>query len=235
MRCSKCGNELYDGMAFCDNCGQPVQQQAQQPAYQPAQQYPQQPTYQSAQQYPQQPVYQPAQQYPQQPAYQPAQQPWQPNFQTYEEPVKQMPMKWFKFLIYFSLFAAAVINIINALPMLTGSQYGSSAEAVYDTFEMLRGFDLFFGVFCLALAVLNIYTRFRLAGYRRNGPTMLSLSYVAILIYDVLYIIGANIVLPEFVLEAVDFTGMYSNMAVAVVMLIVNNIYFKKRAHLFVN
>lgn len=48
MICTKCGQPIAEGSAFCGNCGQPVQAQAapQQPAYE----QPQQPAYQ-------QPVY----------------------------------------------------------------------------------------------------------------------------------------------------------------------------------
>ena len=38
----------------------------------------------------------------------------------------QPKMGWFKFLIYFSLFAAAVLNVVNAIQLLTGSHYGNT-------------------------------------------------------------------------------------------------------------
>ena len=83
MFCENCGMKLSDGQKFCAQCGTPVKARPAQPTYQ-------QPTYQ-------QPVYQ-------QPVYQ------QP---TYQQPVYQnqqmqpdMPMKWFKFLIYFYVFFA---------------------------------------------------------------------------------------------------------------------------------
>lgn len=35
----------------------------------------------------------------------------------------QMPMKWYNFLIYFALFAGAVLNVLTGIFMLTGAQY----------------------------------------------------------------------------------------------------------------
>ena len=106
MYCKNCGAFVQDGAPFCSNCG------AQQNAAQP-----QQPTYQ--QQTYQQPPYQ--QQNYQQPPYQQQAYYQQPPYQQqayYQQPAgdprnQGMPMGWYKFLIYFALFAGAVLNGIS--------------------------------------------------------------------------------------------------------------------------
>jgi hypothetical protein len=146
----------------------------------------------------------------------------------------QQAMGWFKFMIYFGLFAGAVLNLINGIQMLTGSIYGDSAALVYAVFEGLKGLDTIVGIAMIAVAALGVYTRFQLSGYKKNGPKLLTALYAAVLVVDLIYIIGINATLPELLVKNVDMTSMYASMVAAVVMMIVNHIYFKKRADLFV-
>ena len=206
--CTKCGTQMADGTAFCPSCG--TAQSPQQPVYQ-------QPVYQ-------QPPYQqpPYQQPPyQQPVYQ---QPWQ----------AEAPMKWYKFLIYFLLFASAVLNAITGVQMITGSMYGGSAEMVYVYFDGLQVLDVVMGLAVFGMVALAIFARFRLAGFYRNGPMLLVATYGANLVFYLIYMIGLVCILPtELVGElAPTFVG---SMVGSIVMVIVNKIYFDKRKHLFVN
>ena len=144
-------------------------------------------------------------------------------------------MKWFKFLIYFALFAGAALNAISGIQMLTGEVYGEYKEYVYAVFEDLKTLDMIVGILMLATAALGIYTRFRLAGYYANGPKMLSVVYAMAVLVNLVYIIGVNSILSEAVMESVDTSSSITSMLVSAVMIIINNTYFKKRAHLFVN
>lgn len=168
----------------------------------------------------------------QQPAYQ------QPVYQQPAQPLQpELPMKWFKFQINFAMWAAAILNAINAFAMLTGSQYGTDGEAelVYAMFEDLKMLDMACGVLLLALAVFGIYTRFQLAAFKKNGPKFLAILYAGVIVFDLVYVLGCSSILPEYVLEYVDFTTFYSGVAGSAVALAANITYFKKRAHLFVN
>ena len=119
MFCTKCGNQVPDGQKFCSACGNPMApaQQPRQPQYgQPQQQY-----------------QQPQQQY-QQPQY------GRPQYQ--QAAPAALGMGWFKFLIYFALFAGAVLNALTAISMLTGSMYGESKDLVYLFYKDLKTVDL---------------------------------------------------------------------------------------------
>jgi len=231
MICQNCGATISDGTVFCEHCGAQVSAAApQQPVYQqPVYQQPQQPVYQQpVYQQPQQPVYQ--QPVYQQPAYRqpaPGAMPGQPD----------MPMGWFKFLIYFSLFAGAVLNAIDGIMTMTGAHYNMQregmSEVVYRMFDGLQAMDMIMGIGGIALAVLGIYTRMRLAGYYQNGPKMLTILYIAALAVTVIYLVGVIAVVPG-VENFIDFTSQISSIAASVVMIVINNIYFKKRAHMFV-
>ena len=202
MFCTKCGNQVPDGQKFCSACGNPMA---------PAQQ-------------PRQPQYgQPQQQY-QQPQY------GQPQYQ--QAAPAALGMGWFKFLIYFALFAGAVLNVIAAITSLTGAQYTyagqNMSEIVYATFPGLQAVDLIYGIVIIALAVLQVLCRFRLAGFYKNGPMLLVLIYVVNFVSSIIYIIACSTMV-----EGIDISSTIPSLVMSVVMAVVNYVYFKKREHLF--
>lgn len=145
----------------------------------------------------------------------------------------EFPMKWFKFLIYFSLFAAAVLNGLSGISTLTGAHYGGLTDTVYAVFGGMQAVDLIFGLGMIGLAAFNIYTRVRLAGFYQNGPKMLTLVYMLSMVLSIGYVVAAQVVCGG-VLE-LDLTSLISNVITSVVMIIINGVYFTKRAALFVN
>lgn len=170
--------------------------------------------------------------YPQQPT-----PPYQPNAPMYPQPDYYLPMKWYKFLIYFSLFAGAVLNALNGISYLTGSVYFilghgyADAATVYEFYgETLRMIDIAFGVALIALAAFGIYTRFQLAGFKRNAPTLLYTLYAASTLLPFIYTIA---VFMLFGIE-MDFASEIGSLGGVAINIWLNFIYFRKRAHLFV-
>ncbi len=148
-----------------------------------------------------------------------------------QQPVQQLPEKWFHFLIYFALWAGALMNIITAVQYLTGSVYsrwGVTADFAYRSFEGLQALDIFYGLVLLGLAVFRIYTRFRLAGYKMGAPFLLYVMYgseaVAVLMYELLY---------SDITEKIMDHSVWGSLLISVVMIVLNYFYFKKRAHYF--
>lgn len=211
MYCKNCGAQIPDAATFCPSCG--TQNAVQQPSYStPQQDYsaPQQNYYASQQNYYAQPAA-----------------PVQP----------EQPMKWFKFLIYFSLFLSALLNLISGIQMLTGAQYGDEAELVYAFFGSLKTIDVIMGIVLLAIVAFTIYVRFRLSGFKKDGPKLLTVLYIAVLAWGILYIILVMSQLSDLGVGVGDILtpSVITNMLTSVVMVIVNKIYFDKRKHLFVN
>jgi hypothetical protein len=150
-----------------------------------------------------------------------------------EEQKKELGMKWFKFLIYFALWAGAVLNVANGVQALTGIQYNSNnvtAEMVYSRFPTLKGVDVFYGVACMLIAVLQISVRFALAKFKTYGPLMLYLLDVIIIIIGLIYIIAVSTIVP-----GLSVASTLAPIIVSVVRLIIDVIYFKKRKDLFKN
>ena len=141
-------------------------------------------------------------------------------------------MKWYKFLIYFSLFAGAVINVASGIPFLNGSIYGGYADNVYSVFPALKTVDVMYGIVALATAVLCIVARFALAKYKKNGPALLLSIYAIGIVVSIVYFIAVKSIVTDIDL---DTSSIVSSLVSSVVMIIINKIYFDKRKHLFVN
>lgn len=141
-------------------------------------------------------------------------------------------MWWHKFLIYFALFAGALLNLISSLSYLTGYAYDIVELEFYSENPMLKVLDLAYGAVLVGMAFLGIYTRFRLARYKRNGPTCLTALYVFSIALPVLYPLAFSVCAPA--LAGVYYPN-YPSLAVTVAFLIFNIIYYKKRKELFVN
>ena len=165
--------------------------------------------------------------YPQQPT-----PPYQPNAPMYPQPDYYLPMKWYKFLIYFALWLGALLNLINGFQMVTGGQYGYEKELVYHYFGGLQALDVIVGLCTLAMAGLGVYTALRLIGYYKNGPKLLTYLYAGVIIVNVVYFAGLNIVVPE-VVEMLDMSTLIIQIAVSAVMVFVNKAYFAKRTKFF--
>lgn len=147
----------------------------------------------------------------------------------------ERPMKWFHFLIYFALWASAVVNLVNGFPLLTGSAYGESTEFLYALSPALHVLTVLIGLLSIGIAVLCIYSRFRLAGFYRNGPASLYAVYLCNLAIGILFPLGAMICLSGLGGDLSFLTPtIISAVISSVVMLLVNRSYFKKRAHLFI-
>lgn len=154
------------------------------------------------------------------------------------------PMKWYKFLIYFSLFLGAVLNVFAGISCMTGAHYSGDAAVVYAFIRGLRVTDILFGIVCIGLAALMIYTRFQLSKYRKNAPKLIILVYVLSSALSLLYLLASWTImyftLSKFGMSVTETISAFIQPVMmciisGAVMVSLNYIYFKKRQHLFVN
>ncbi len=155
-----------------------------------------------------------------------------PGFGGPGAPVYYRPMKWYKFLIYFLLFAGAVINVFSAIGYFTGTNYEDYAFLVYQAYPSLRVLDIFAGLFALGMAVLGIVTRFALAGMKRNGPKLLCLLYVLNGCFTLIYSFAIMGVVGIFDVATIASTVV--SAGVAALMVWANYVYFNNRRELFI-
>ena len=140
-------------------------------------------------------------------------------------------MKWFKFIIYFQLWAGMLVNLVTAGKYFTGAYYEGNAEMVYRFFPALQPLDIVMGVVCLALAVYAVVVQRALAKFRAKGPMMYYLMYIVNTAVTVLYLIIGSIIIGQSAFTA-EVAG---SIIGSIVMLFVNIQYFNNRKHLFVN
>ena len=215
MFCSKCGNQVADDAAFCDKCGARLNAQPHQPPRAPA--HPQGAQYQ----------------------YQP------PQRQSYgsapQAPYGLAPigMKWFKFLIYFLLFATAIINAFNGISIINGGHYTvdgvNVSEAVYAEYSALQMIDVLYGLALIATGGFQIYIRFQLAAFKKNAPILFMYLYIVLAVIMAVYCFAVMGVVPYTVVSHSVLMGQaIGGFVGAGVMFWLNKIYFDKRSHLFV-
>lgn len=147
----------------------------------------------------------------------------------------EIGMKWFKFLIYFLLFADALSLIAGGIRDLTG---GISRGGIYEDYAILKPVDIASGILLLAIAACCVFTRFQLAGFKKNAPKMLySCSLASSLVssaYEVVCLIviagsGADVNVFSSVSDII--VGVVST----VIYILLSAFYFDRRKHLFVN
>ncbi len=224
MKCANCGTEIPEGSKFCPNCGVPVEEK---PSYE------QPPRTDDPWDTPEQPN-QPTAPYggPNQP-YDGYQQPYgqQPIYPMY--PVQPVPMNWHKFLIYFSLWAGGILNVLTGVLMATGANYSIFSDVpsalIYAIYPGLQACDIVIGILTMAAGAFAICVRFLLAGFKRIGPTCLLGVYAANIVISVLYVVLASAISGMNMMD----TQTLASLVTSVVMIAANRVYYSKRATMF--
>ena len=153
---------------------------------------------------------------------------------------KGLGMKWYKFLIYFSLFFSALSCLFNFVILFTGSHYDmiyrilygegvKGSELIYQTYPAIRYVNYLFGVLFFILAFYALIMRSRLAKFKKNATSQYIAFLFAVFIVDTFYIFSS-----AFILESVDIT-IANGLLVTGGKLLLEKTYFSKREHLFVN
>ena len=152
---------------------------------------------------------------------------------TVRSNLNQLPMRWYKFLIYVALWFSAAVNILGAIPYFTGT---SQTEEMLSRFPILATTDLIYGVLTLGMGVLAVMTRFALANYKQNAPRLVVGLYAYGLVISVVY----NAIVLSITSSAYDTVNMIitimsviTSAVISAVMVGCNYVYFKKRRYLF--
>ena len=154
------------------------------------------------------------------------------------EAASEPPMKWHKFLACFLLWAAALINLMNGISLMTGAQYGEQAEDVYFAAPALKTLDTVCGAAMIAAAAFGFFAAYRLLSMKKGAPKLLLAIYVIAIVLQLGYSIPSAIIIKNAMrmadISRVILSGA-ANALFAGILLIVNMIYYDKREHLFVN
>ena len=154
------------------------------------------------------------------------------NDQSIRDNRPELPMNWYKFLIYFFLWVSAAVNIMSGVQYILGGQ----TEEMLEAFPILSTIDLFYGVLTLGMGALALLTRFALANYRKNAPALT----VGLFTYGLVISLGYNALVLSLTSSAYDpvdliITGMSvgASIMLNLALIVCNHLYFKKRRRLF--
>ena len=151
--------------------------------------------------------------------------------------VPAYPMKWYKFLIYFSLIASTVIDVLVSVLVFSGVFYlilsngEVTDDRVYSIFPGLKPVNMVYAAVMLISSVWRIVTRQKLAKFKHEGPVFLNIMYIASEALILVYAIVASVISKQNMFSIATFTGLITT----IIVVICNYIYFGKRAELFKN
>lgn len=147
------------------------------------------------------------------------------------QPVGEMPMKWYKFIIYCQLFFSAISCLANGYYMTIGYQYGEYVSQIYTYFPGMQILDIITACFYFALAVYVIIVRHKLAKFQKSGPSLYISIYAISALAALLYTLIATLIIHSNVFSATVIGRIIAN----VIWLLINKKYFERRRHLFIN
>lgn len=149
------------------------------------------------------------------------------------------PMKWYKFIIYIQLFLSAIASLVSAAAYFIGGYYSGLADQVYASYKGLKALDICMAIVCLALAIFAILVRQGLAHFKTKAPIKyliflgLTIASQAIYYIAVTLIINASAANASVSLQT--NSSLIMSIIINIIMILINKIYFDKRAELFVN
>ena len=144
-----------------------------------------------------------------------------------------LPMKWHKFLIYFALLAGAILNGLNGVYAIADCFSGQYAS-VYEMFPAALAVDLFTALCLIGIAVFQVFTRGALARFSRKAPQMVVWLYAAQVILSVVQLVAIWLI-SGLSLSYIMTPGMWFILIEGALMTWANQVYYRKRAALFVN
>lgn len=146
----------------------------------------------------------------------------------------ELPMKWFKFVIYVQLFASVLINLYKAFSYLSGMvaeslSAGMTAQKLYAYMPGLGALLTVLGVLHIGASVFSIVVRQWLAHYQWRGVLGLYAVYAIQVVINVITMVGF-LILNASSRAAVALLPI---VILLVVMIILSKFYFDKRRPLF--
>ncbi len=150
------------------------------------------------------------------------------------------PMKWY-FCLIFILWPFAVFNLVYFILSWIGLRdletTGRFQMFTLDEGELARAVSysrtvlIYYGV----IVVLAVLAAILLMKYKKQGPVVLSLLFVFIIIAQIYLFVSATRISERFSPASNSVASMIVTVAFSAVMLFCNNKYFDNRSDVFVN
>lgn len=147
-------------------------------------------------------------------------------------------MKWYKFIIYFQLFAGALGAVLN------GVVYYIFVKMVPSDIEVslaLNIANICYSAIYIASGIFALFVRHQMAKYKKNAPLLYNVCLLLNGVLPMIALIPIKLMIPD--ITFVDYIFKAKNyilangitLVMACIMVWLNNIYFGKRKGLFVH
>ena len=160
-----------------------------------------------------------------------------PSYTSQRAPMEK-PMKWYRFVVYFQLFASCTVNFLTALSVFTGSLYGLQKDMLLQACPTLTVINIVYGILLLGMCVLALVAREKLHGFYKVGPRLymlhIFLQALLSLVYAIL-VTSATVQLEQVVAGLPDLFSAIAGFFGTCLLLVCNIQYFDRRKKLFTN
>ncbi len=154
-----------------------------------------------------------------------------------EDPFRGHSMKWHKFLVYFSLFAAALASLVLGLQAFSRAyslnRVIEQVGIIKNLQTMLYG-DVIYGVLQLIAAGLAINARQKLIRLQKKGRSALVRHQFCLIVAEFVWMITAAVLAARYGV-VITITANAIAVAALFVLLLCNASYYGKRKDIFVN
>jgi NhaP-type Na+/H+ and K+/H+ antiporter len=146
-----------------------------------------------------------------------------------------LPMKWYKFVIYFQLLAGVLLHVYSAFQYATGMVYGGfqTAGMVFTVYPGLRSLDYAMATVSLAMAIFAIVVRQRLARFKASAFPALYVYYMGGFVCSLLYAIAATLITKINIFDVTMVSSLIGALIGSSVTILLSIPYFNKRKLLF--
>ena len=141
-------------------------------------------------------------------------------------------MKWHKFLLIL-LWLGAALNIVSGIGYAFGGEllYGELGAEIYAAAPALATFDIAAGVVMILIGLFQFVMRGRLKRLCKNGPALLTASYVILIVFNVVSGVVPAMLAPQYLM--IDTATVMGSVFGNILWLSVNSSYYKKRMGMF--
>ena len=152
---------------------------------------------------------------------------------------QELPMKWHNFLVYAGFLLGILYSLGSAIKIIISMTNTESAEYfVYEFYKAFKVADIIVIIINVFWCVVELYVWREMMQKRRNGWKKYIFCIIGASVINCIKWLAAIIIFKSYELEVsvsqyiTDIIAMIICCSISVVL---NNIYYKKRDHLFVN
>lgn len=138
------------------------------------------------------------------------------------------PMKWFMFLVYFLLIVGPLFRVISGVRAMSGNAY-ANADQIYLAFPLLRDLDILMGILSIVEAAALLFVRHWMVKGLKKGVKWYLIICIASTSATLLYTLIGSAIIKTLVTQNLFTVGFN------IIYIILNKIYFDKRAEMFSN